>query len=180
MNYPLLILTATAGIGAADVLYYHLYRFRLFAQPSSVAEEITHLCRHAIFLAMLVLLSSGDRSARLDMLVLGLFALDLINSAADVVLERGSRAALGGLPSMESLVHSLSTFSIGLAAATYVLVPGLPAPSGLLAWQVWFTFAAGALIFALEATLFARAVRTRRQRAMSTAGSPNLALSTHS
>jgi hypothetical protein len=156
-------MTATAGIGAFDVLYYHLYRFRLFDQPESVAEEITHLCRHAIFLTLLMLLSAGGRSPIGDALVLGLVGLDLANGAADVLLERRSRATLGGLPPVESLVHLLSSFGMGLAVAAYVLAPSLPAPTGLLAWQVWGTFSSGVVVFALEATLFARAVGRRRQ-----------------
>ena len=161
MNYPLMIMTATAGIGALDVLYYHLYRFRLYAQPGSIAEEIAHLCRHAIFLALLVLLSSGGRSPQGDALVLCLAGLDLLNGAADVLLERRSREPLGGLPSAESLVHFLSTFGMGLAVAAYILSPSLPAPTGLLAWQVWGTLASGVIVFALEGVLFARAVRAR-------------------
>jgi hypothetical protein len=39
MNYPLMILGGVGAIGAVDVLYYHLYRFRLFAQASSGGEE---------------------------------------------------------------------------------------------------------------------------------------------
>ena len=164
VNYPLMIMTATAGIGAVDVLYYHLYRFRLYAQPGSVAEEITHLCRHAIFLTLLLLLSSGGRSPQGDVLVVALVALDLLNGAADVLIARRSREPLGGLPSMESLVHFLSTFGMGLAVAAYILAPSLPPPSGVLVWQVWGTLASGLVIFALEGTLFACAVRARQPR----------------
>lgn len=127
MNLPLTIMTATAAIGAVDVLYFHLYRFRLFAQPGSVAEEITHLCRHAIFLTLLLVLSSGGRSPERDALVFALIGLDLLNGATDVLLERGSRAPLGGLPPLESLVHFLSSFGMGLAVAAYVLAADAPA-----------------------------------------------------
>jgi hypothetical protein len=162
MNLPLTIMTATAAIGAADVLYFHLYRFRLYAQPGSVAEEITHLCRHAIFLTLLLVLSSGGRSPERDALVFALIGLDLINGAADVLLERGSRAPLGGLPPLESLVHFLSSFGMGLAVAAYVLAPTLPPPTGVLAWQVWGTFVSGIIVFALEGGLFAQALRAHR------------------
>src|SRR5688572_32559923 len=99
MNLPLTILTAAGAIGAVDVLYFHLYRFRLFAQDGSVAEEVTHLCRHAIFLALVALLSAGTSSPAVDNVILGLFAVDMMNSIADVLLERRSRERLGGLPS---------------------------------------------------------------------------------
>ena len=171
MNLPLAIMTAAAGIGAVDVLYYHLYRFRLFAQPGSVAEEVTHLCRHAIFLALLLVLSSGGRSPRGDALVLGLVGLDVLNGAADVLLERRSREPLGGLPSMEYLVHFLSTFAMGLAVAAWMLAPELPAPTGLLLWQVYGTLAFGLVVFMLEGTLFARAIRARSRRSSFTLAS---------
>ena len=162
MNLPLTIMTATAAIGAVDVLYFHLYRFRLYAQPGSVAEEVTHLCRHAIFLALLLVLSSGGRSPERDALVFLLIGLDLLNGATDVLLERGSRAPLGGLPPLESLVHFLSSFGMGLAVAAYVLAPTLPPPTGVLAWQVWGTFAMGVVVFGFEGCLFVQAFRSRR------------------
>jgi len=161
MNLPLTIMTATAAIGAVDVLYFHLYRFRLFAQPGSVAEEITHLFRHALFLTLLLVLSTDGRSPERDALVFVLIGLDLLNGAVDVLIERGSRAPFGGLPPLESLVHFLSSFGMGLAVAAYVLAPTLPPPAGVLAWQVWGTFASGVVVFALEGCLFARALRAR-------------------
>jgi hypothetical protein len=164
MNYPLMILGGVGAIGAVDVLYYHLYRFRLFAQASSVGEEITHLFRHAIFLALIVLLSNGSTSATTDAAVIGLFALDMVNSAVDVLLERRSREGLGGLPSTEYLVHILSGFGMGLAVASYVFARRelpLPVPAGMLAWQVRGMLAAGLLLVVVEMSLFARAVAQR-------------------
>jgi len=84
MNYPLMILGGAGAIGAIDVLYFHLYRFRLFAHDGCVAEEITHLCRHAIFLGLLALLSAGTPSRIVDQVIIGLFALDMVNSVIDV------------------------------------------------------------------------------------------------
>jgi hypothetical protein len=167
MNLPLMILTAAGAIGAVDVLYFHLYRFRLFAQDGSVAEEVTHLCRHAIFLALVALLSGGTPSPAIDNVILGLFAVDMVNSIADVLLERRSRDRLGGLPSIEYLVHIVSTFAMGLAVASYILLRGtpLPAPVGLLAWQVHATLVAGVIIFLTEGALFAGVVMRRRRLA---------------
>ena len=87
MNLPLVLLVATGTLGAFDVLYYHLYRFRLFARRGSAAEEATHLIRHLTFLGILALLASGVQSAAADRVLLVLFAVDLVNSTADILLE---------------------------------------------------------------------------------------------
>jgi len=165
MNYPLMILGGAGAIGAIDVLYFHLYRFRLFAHDGCVAEEITHLCRHAIFLGLLALLSAGTPSRIVDQVIIGLFALDMVNSVIDVLLERRSRERLGGLPSVEYMLHILSTFGMGLAVASYAFLrgsPSLPAPVGMLAWQVRATFAVGLIIFLTEGVIFARVLMRRR------------------
>ena len=157
VNLPLIILVVAGTLGAIDVFYYHLYRFRLFARTECVAEEITHLVRHAVFLALIVLLSSGSSRRAVDFTILGLFALDVANSAVDVLLERRSREALGGLPSGEYLVHILSSLGVGAAVATYVLARPtlpLPEPEGLLALQVGGMLAVGALLFLVEAAFF--------------------------
>lgn len=169
-NLPLTILVAAGTLGAIDVFYYHLYRFRLFARTECVAEEITHLVRHAVFLALLVLLSSASSSRAVDLTILGLFALDVANSAVDVLLERRSRETLGGLPSGEYLVHILSSLGMGAAVATYVLARPtlpLPPPAGLLALQVGGMLAVGALLFLVEAALFSATLAgTGREKAV--------------
>ncbi|MFN2375444.1 MAG: hypothetical protein ABR538_02830 [Candidatus Binatia bacterium] len=162
MNTTLMILAAVGTIGAIDVFYYHLYRFRLFAQPGSAAEEVTHLLRGAIFVAiLLVCLQPADETwARVAFF---LFAADMGNSVVDVLLERKSREPLGGLPSGEYLVHILSTFGTGLAVASYTMALGSPAPvlEGLLLWQVWGMIGLGIVLVSAEALLFARALSGR-------------------
>lgn len=168
MNTTLMILAAVGTIGAIDVFYYHLYRFRLFAQPGSVAEEVTHLLRGAIFVAiLLVCLQPADEGwARVAFF---LFAADMGNSVVDVLLEKKSREPLGGLPSGEYLVHILSTFGTGVAVASYTMgtmgtmALGSPAPvlEGLLLWQVWGMIGLGIVLVSVEGLLFARALSGR-------------------
>ena len=156
-NLPLALLVAAGTLGAVDVFYYHLYRFRLFRKTECVAEEITHLIRHAVFLALLLLLSSGSSSHAMDLTVLGLFVLDIANSAVDVLLERRSRATLGGLPSGEYLIHTLSSFGMGVAVAAYVFARPtlpLPEPTGILALQVKGMLGVGIVLFVVEGALF--------------------------
>lgn len=160
MSLTLMILCALAPIGAIDVLYYHLYRFRLFERDQSVLEEVTHLVRHASFVAIVALLASGVRTGIVDHALLALLALDLVNSAADVWLEQRSRASLGGLPRGEYLLHFLGTFGTGLATASYLYerqtLPLAPA-EGLLAWQSAGLVSTGVVLFLVESSLFVRA-----------------------
>lgn len=152
------ILMGAALIGVVDVGFFHLYRFRLYAQPGSVAEEITHLARHVLFLGIVLTILLEPPSARA--LVLGLFALDLANTVADVLLERRSRAPLGGLPSVEYLLHVLGTLLTGMAIATFWHAGG----EVLSTWQVgrgWITVGIGGLLLLAEAVLFGQALVAR-------------------
>ncbi|MEQ1501599.1 MAG: hypothetical protein ABMB14_05180 [Myxococcota bacterium] len=156
------LLMVAALIGAADVLYFHLYRFRLYAQPGSVAEEVTHLVRHVLFLGIVLVMLVDPPLAR--PLVVGLFAVDQLNNGIDVLLERSSRAPLGGLRSGEYLVHVASTLLTGMAIATFWWAPTGAALSPIQLARGWATVGLGAALFATEATWFARALASRRTR----------------
>src|SRR5690242_20524541 len=51
----LTLLTILAAVGVIDVGYYHIYKLRLFAEPKARFEQLAHLCRGALFVAMLCL-----------------------------------------------------------------------------------------------------------------------------
>jgi hypothetical protein len=161
----LLILSVIAPIGAIDVLYYHLYRFRLYRREQCVFEELTHLVRHATFIALVALLARGVTSSVVDHVILALFVVDIINSSADVLLESRSRAELGGLPRGEYFLHFVGTLGAGAAGISYLYerarIPLEPA-YGLLAWQSAALVASGTLLFLVESGLFARAIFARR------------------
>lgn len=113
------LLLLAAAIGAVDVLWWHLYKFRLYRQPGSVVEEITHLARYGLFLAVAVVLLAAPDTASVRWVVLGLFAADLCVTAVDVLAEPASREPLGGLPRLEYLVHVLASSALGAAVATF-------------------------------------------------------------
>lgn len=171
MSTTLMILVAIAPIGAIDVLYYHLYRFRLYRQPQSVAEEITHLVRHVTFIAVVVLLARGVSTTTTDHVLLGLLCVDLVNSAADVLLEPSSRAPLGGLPRGEYFLHFLGATGAAAATASYLFErsagPIAPA-SGWLGWQSGALIWSASALCLLETALFLHAIATRK-RALVTA-----------
>jgi hypothetical protein len=167
MSKTLLLMSALAPIGAIDVLYYHLYRYRLYRRAESAAEEVTHLLRHVCFLAIFALLARGTPTSSEDRALIALFVVDFLNSALDVALEPRSRAPLGGLPRGEYVLHFLGTFGMGLAAATYMheRVQGYGAAP---TWQVAPTLALGTALFLLEFVLFLRACVIRTPKATAT------------
>ena len=155
MNVAFELLMLAALLGAVDVGYYHLYKFRLFSRPESVKEEITHLARHVLFLSMTSVMVLGLERASTVLPIL--FVLDLANSTADVLLERKSRASAGGLPSLEYLIHILASLISGAAMSAFIFAP----PGPLTELQVirgTATIAIGVVLFAVETTLFLRCV----------------------
>src|SRR5581483_4135682 len=117
--------------------------------------------RGALFVALVaavLFLPPGPGSRAV---VLAIFAADLANTVADVLLERSSRARLGGLPSGESLVHILGSLLMGVGLATFwwrAADEALPR-SALVVGLGVSTLIGASSVLALEACLFARALR---------------------
>lgn len=161
MNMVLELLLAVSMIGALDVLYFHLYKLKLYAHPASVWEEVTHLSRHAIFLAIVATILTVE-PAQAAPIVAALFALDLLNTAVDVWLERASRQALGGLSSAEYLLHVLSSVGLGAAIATLWWRHEVMGPlTELQVLRGGLTLAMGGALLLIEGALFARAIWAR-------------------
>src|SRR5277367_4255894 len=53
MIWILYLLCLFGALGSVDIIYFHLYRYRLFKSPSSRGEQWTHLLRLAVFPAIL-------------------------------------------------------------------------------------------------------------------------------
>lgn len=157
------LLLAAFAVGSFDVSYYHSYRFRLYEQPGSVGEELTHLARAVAFVVVMSLLVFTSGSASVRAVLLALVVVDLVVLTVDVLLEPRSRAPLGGLPTLEYLTHMIATFLTGAAAATIVFAWDPPAHpvDGALAWLGATAIAAATISFTTEALLFRAAVRRR-------------------
>lgn len=169
------LLMAASMIGAVDVLYYHLYRFRLFERADSVKEEVTHLLRHVLFLLIVAVVMFARAEPWAIHLLLGLFLADLLNSAADVLLERRSRASLGGLPSGEYLLHIVGSVMTGAVVATAWWRQGDAGSLSELEWaRGWLTLGLGGALLVLETALF-RAALVRRGRGVREPGPASLA-----
>ncbi|MFN0026492.1 MAG: hypothetical protein ACKV2O_04790 [Acidimicrobiales bacterium] len=166
------LLLGASTIGVVDVFWFHHYRFRLFRQPSATAEEAIHLLSYATFVGLgVALLAVGDGHGHGP--VLALFGVQLVLTAADVLLEPRSRAPLGGLPALEYLFHVLVTFGIGGAAATFWWsnrAGTVPALDGMALTQVQVSVGFTALLLAVESSLYLRAMATRRRNALNWPG----------
>ena len=172
MHHALYIILVAAPFGALDVLYFHLWKFRLYERPQSRWEEMTHLVRGLVAPAIVALLVVGRPEGGMFWLVAALFLVDTINSLIDVVVEPGSRAPLG-VPQEELAVHFIGTTAMGGAWAVY-MITGWPArllPTALATWNGaiprWLArgvapgICASFLLFAFEALLFFRAAGRR-------------------
>ena len=98
-----------ALIGSVDGGYYHLQKYKLHTHEESLFEHKLHTLR-AVFLSLAALLLFTLNSAGwLLWLVVLVIATDLVVLTWDVLIERRSRAKLGGLSPKEYLVHVHAT-----------------------------------------------------------------------
>lgn len=120
---------AALAVGALDGLYFHLWKFRLYARPQSRTEHLTHTVR-ACLLGPLLWLAFVH--PRLELLVV-LAGVDTAVVFADVWLENASRRDLGGIPRAEYVVHvvanTLHTAAMTLAIAVWWVSPSAAVPS---------------------------------------------------
>ena len=119
---PLVIMSIVAPLGALDVLYFHLYKFRLHARRASRLETVTHLARGALFAAVAFVFARYEPHGSWYWVVVALVGLDFLNNVADVLLEPKSRASLGGLPPAEYAIHIIGATASGVIGATWVIV----------------------------------------------------------
>lgn len=168
----LVILILTSPLGAFDVVYYHIHKFRLHARPESHAETVTHLFRGALIGLAAIFLARSEPHGLWFWAVAGLLLLDFINDIADVILEPKSRASLGGIPPFEYITHLVGAAMTGAASAAFIVLawPWAALPTEMAPTTrvpSWLAFVGygigfGALVLtAVEAFLFIRATPRR-------------------
>jgi len=166
---------AAAPFGAFDVIYFHLWKFRLFERRESFKEEITHLMRGLLVPMLTLILIMGRPEGAWFWVVVGLFALDSLNSFLDVIFEPASRAPRG-VPPTELAIHFVGISSMGAAWAVFMVsgwaarlqLTGLKPHTGSILPEWFFDFgyvgvAAAFLMVICEGGLCAKAL-TRRAR----------------
>ncbi len=118
---PLVLMSIAGPIGAVDVVYFHLWKFRLYSRPGARAETVTHLLRGITFVFGAYFVATYRAAGAWFWLVGGLFAFDFVNNVVDAALESRSRAGFGGLPRAEYIVHLIgSTFAGAIATSFFV------------------------------------------------------------
>lgn len=162
MPVTLTLLLVLGAVGVVDVGWYHLLSLRLYRDPRARHEQLAHLSRGALYVAMLCLVVPFTPRGRWVDVGFALFAADALNTLVDTALERRSRPA--GLPHGEYVVHVAGSALVGAAAVAYgfeawpmrdhatALVPR----AGLGGWQ-WLPVVAVAAVVLVEAALHARA-----------------------
>jgi hypothetical protein len=174
VDIALFVLLVAGPIGAIDVIYFHLWKFRLFERPESVKEEITHIIRGFVAPTATGILLLGSPHGLWFWTVAALFALDALNSLLDVIFEPGSRAPRG-VPPSELAIHFLGVSFMGAAWALYMVLGWnagydptaiMPRTHGFVPdWAITLGYLAVAAAFALvifETSLFLRAIARRR------------------
>ena len=109
----LLSLFALAAL--VDAIWFHLLTNRLFARPESRYEHVLHTIHAALFPVIIALLFLKPAFWA----AVAVIAVDLVVELLDVICERASRAALGGLSTPEYVVHAIGigSFAAGVALA---------------------------------------------------------------
>ena len=96
-------------LGAVDLFYYHLWKYKLHTRPESRYEHKLHMIFSFLMVPIAVLLYYQNLGG------VGLWAAVILVGAAlgteldDVLSENDSRASLGGLSSGEYALHVLLT-----------------------------------------------------------------------
>lgn len=114
MTAAFYLLLAIGLLGAFDVVYFHIYRCRLHLRPECQREVLWHTVRHLVYALQFLWVPHlrFQGAALLGLAVL--YAADVFVAWADVWEEKDSRAAQGGLPRGEYLMHVVLSLLVGL------------------------------------------------------------------
>jgi hypothetical protein len=114
------LLIGSGLVGGLDVIYFHIYRCRLFSRRASYRETIAHLAQSASFVLICSWVGEGFQSKSA---VLSLFALHFTSVGADILLERASRIGIGGISVFEYVLHAAGLTTICAALTVFLLAP---------------------------------------------------------
>jgi hypothetical protein len=109
------------AIGTYDLLYYHLYRFRLYERPECFKEHLLHTAMVLLTPPVVAGLYVGRTGGLTLWLASGVAAAQVIALLWDVLIEHESRAQLGGVPRWEYFIHIVVVM---LHAASLALILG--------------------------------------------------------
>ncbi len=140
----LALMVAFFSVAAVDGVYFHLWKFRLFARPESRVEHALHTARAILAPPIVWLLYIAPPGPLLAVAVL--IGLDQLAAVADVLIEPKSRKSLGGLPRTEFQAHVLATIAHVGALALAIMGRLQLAADGALAFSIHVKIVAIALV----------------------------------
>jgi hypothetical protein len=175
---PLVLMSIAAPLGAIDVLYFHMWKFRLYARAESRAETVTHIVRQLLVAGVVLMVARYEPRGTWFWVIMVGMGLDVVNNIIDVTLEPASRRGIGGLPRLEYVIHIVGATASGAFAAAYTALAlahgfadaptSLDRAQGLPSWIVWnasAVSAGGVALAVLETVLLVRALPRRSANA---------------
>jgi hypothetical protein len=117
----IILLTGFSLLAMFDGVYLHLFRYKLFANPESRNEHISHSIRALLFPGILYFLYSGNTGWTFG-IGLALVFIDIIVLGADAYMEKDSRAFMGGLPRWEYIIHLMVNGFHFASIAVFIII----------------------------------------------------------
>lgn len=96
-------------LGSVDGLYFHLWKYRLFKWKESRFEHLLHTVRAFLFIPIAWLLFGKNYGGWRLWVGIVFASVDAIVELIDILVERRSRANLGGLSTAEYAIHVNAT-----------------------------------------------------------------------
>jgi hypothetical protein len=114
------LLTLAGLVGSYDVLYYHIYKLKLYKKHDAMWENVTHAIRALLFAAMMLTVMHLRCSGWWWLIYPILLSFELINTMTDAILEPKTRKSMGGLPPVEYYLHIFLSIVTGAALASII------------------------------------------------------------
>lgn len=130
MEVATYILFVLGCLGATDILLHHSVSHGIRTHHDSRFELAVHALRGPTYAALFTLVPNFAMHGAWFWFLIAILVFDVAISLVDFMLERGSRAFFGGLPSGEYVLHIILAMlfgalvtSIGYSAGSWAALP---------------------------------------------------------
>jgi len=147
MTVGLILMSLLAVVGAFDTIYFHEIKGRLPARPEARPELRLHAARDAVYFVLFTTLPWVEWHGPWALMLVALFAAEVVITLNDFVLEGKVRRPQGGVFPGERVAHAVMGIIYGAMLATMAptVVGWIGAPSGFAAADrtlpMWFALA---------------------------------------
>ena len=114
------LLTVAGLVGSYDVLYYHIYKLKLYKQHDAMWENVTHAIRALLFAVMILTVMHVRCTGFWWLIYPILLTVEVTNTMTDAILEPKTRKSMGGLPAVEYYLHIFLSIVTGAALASII------------------------------------------------------------